>query len=192
MCEEKKVNCDSEVEANENLGETKSEAAAEPKSHKCGSEKKEKKNKYEEEIADLKSKLEKEHDLLLRTAAEFDNYKRRTEREKLSVGEYAKADIIKKLLVIIDNIERSDATDKESPDYLKGIELIVKQFMSLGDTLGIVKLAAEGDAFDPALHEAVMHIEDDQLAENVIAEVLQQGYKYGDTVIRPAMVKVAN
>lgn len=155
-------------------------------------EKKPRKNKKDEEIKDLKLKLEEEHDLLLRTAAEFDNYKKRTEREKLSVGEYAKADIVKKLLPVIDNIGRTVGMDTQSPEYIKGIELIVKQLLSLSESIGITPLAKQGDAFDPSIHDAVMHTEDENFGDNVVAEVLQQGYKIGDTVIRPAMVKVAN
>ncbi len=155
-------------------------------------EKKPRKNKKDEEIKALKTKLEEEHNLLLRTAAEFDNYKKRTDREKLSVGEYAKADVVKKLLPVIDNIGRTVGMDSDNPEYIKGIELIVKQFLSLSESIGIVPLANAGDKFDPSLHDAVMHIEDENFEENVVAEVLQQGYKIGETVIRPAMVKVAN
>jgi len=154
--------------------------------------KKEKKNKKDSETEKLKAELEKKNDLLLRTAAEFDNYKKRTEREKSGIAEYARAGIIKQLLPIIDNIERAAAADKESPDYLKGIEMIIKQFEALSEKLQIDEIAKPGDKFDPTFHEAVMHIEDEELGENVIAEVLQKGYKTGDTVIRPAMVKVAN
>ena len=88
--------------------------------------KKEKKSKKESETEKLKTELEKKNDILLRTAAEFDNYKKRTEREKASIAEYARAGIIKQLLPIIDNIERAAAADRESPDYLKGIEMIIK------------------------------------------------------------------
>ncbi len=151
-----------------------------------------KKSKKDAEIESLKSELDNSKDLLLRTAAEFDNYKKRTEKEKASVAEFAKAETVKKLLPIIDNIGRASAADKESPEYLKGIEMIVKQFEALTETLQIVSIAKTGDTFDPNLHDAVMHIEDESLGENVIAEVLQQGYKIGDTVVRPAMVKVAN
>lgn len=151
-----------------------------------------KKNKKDLEIETLKQELESKNDILLRTAAEFDNYKKRTEREKLSVAEYAKAGLIKNLLPILDNIDRAAACDKESSDYIKGIEMIVKQFEALSGNLGIVEIAKAGDTFNPELHEAVMHIEDETLGENVIAEVLQKGYKIGDTVIRAAMVKVAN
>ena len=151
-----------------------------------------KKNKKDLEIENLKEQLEQKNDLLLRTAAEFDNFKKRTEREKMTVAEFAKAGLIKQLLPILDNIDRAAATDKDTPDYIKGIEMIVKQFESVASNLGIVEVAAVGDTFNPELHEAVMHVEDENLSENVIAEVLQKGYKIGDTVIRAAMVKVAN
>ncbi len=156
-------------------------------------EKKEKKkSKKESEIEKLTAELEAKNDLLIRTAAEFDNFKKRTERERAGIAEYAKASIIKQLLPILDNIDRAAAADKDSPDYIKGIELIVKQFSALGENLGIVEIGAVGDAFDPTLHEAVMHIEDENLGENVISQVLQKGYKLGDTVVRAAMVQVAN
>ncbi|MBQ7725696.1 MAG: nucleotide exchange factor GrpE [Clostridia bacterium] len=154
--------------------------------------KKEKKSKKDAETETLKAELEKTKELLLRTAAEFDNFKKRTEREKASIAEYTRASLIKKLLPILDNIDRAASADKESPEYLKGIEMIIKQFDALESGLAIEQIAKPGDPFDPNLHEAVMHIEDEELGENVIAEVLQKGYKTGDTVIRPAMVKVAN
>lgn len=154
--------------------------------------KKEKKSKKDSEIERLKAELEQKNDVLLRTAAEFDNYKKRTEREKSGVAEYARAGIIKQLLPILDNIDRAAGADRESPDYIKGIELIVKQLEGLSEKLGIEEIAKQGDSFDPNLHEAVMHIEDENLGENVVAEVLQKGYKTGDTIIRHAMVKVAN
>lgn len=165
------------------------EAAAEeqPKT-----EKKEKKSKKDAELEKLRAELESKNDLLLRTAAEFANFKDRSEREKASVAEFAKAGIIKKLLPILDNVDRAAAADKESTDYIKGIELIIKQFETLAGDLGIEEVANVGDSFDPNFHDAVMHIEDENLGENVISQVLQKGYKIGDTVIRPAMVQVAN
>ena len=173
------------AETNETKVENTEEVKPEPK--------KEKKSKANAELEKVKAELESKNDLLLRTAAEFDNFKKRTERERLSVAEFAKANIIKELLPILDNIDRAEMLeDKSSEDYIKGIEMIVKQFAALGEKLGIVELAHQGDAFDPNCHEAVMHVEDENLGENVIAEVLQKGYKIGDTVIRPAMVKVAN
>ena len=173
------------AETNETKVENTEEVKPEPK--------KEKKSKANAELEKVKAELESKNDLLLRTAAEFDNFKKRTERERLTVAEFAKANIIKELLPILDNIDRAEMLeDKSGEDYIKGIEMIVKQFAALGEKLGIVELAHQGDAFDPNCHEAVMHVEDETLGENVIAEVLQKGYKIGDTVIRPAMVKVAN
>ena len=173
------------AETNETKVENTEQVKPEPK--------KEKKSKASAELEKVKAELESKNDLLLRSAAEFDNFKKRTERERLTVAEFAKANIIKELLPILDNIDRAEMLeDKSSEDYIKGIEMIVKQFAALGEKLGIVELAHQGDAFDPNCHEAVMHVEDETLGENVIAEVLQKGYKIGDTVIRPAMVKVAN
>ena len=169
----------------EDVKNTNNEATVEEKKEK-------KKSKKDLELEALKAELEAKNDLLARTAAEFDNYKKRTEREKSGVAEFAKAGIIKQLLPILDNIDRAAASDKESADYIKGIELIVKQFEALAGNLGIEEGASIGDNFDPNFHEAVMHIDDESLGENVIADVLQKGYKLGDTVIRPAMVKVAN
>ena len=161
-----------------------------PEEEKVKPEKK--KNKKDLEIETLKAELEQKNDLLLRTAAEFDNFKKRTEREKQSVAEFAKAGLIKQLLPILDNIDRASAAEKDTPDYIKGIEMIVKQFEGIAANLGITEVAQVGDTFNPEMHEAVMHIEDETLGENVIADVLQKGYKIGDTVIRAAMVKVAN
>ena len=192
MAEETKI---TENEAEKTETEAQVKPQTEEKSEEKTEEKtakKEKKSKKEAELEKLKAELDKKNDILLRTAAEFDNYKKRTEREKSGVAEYARAGIIKQLLPILDNIDRAAQADRESPDYIKGIELIIKQFEGLSEKLGIEEIAKQGDAFDPNLHEAVMHIEDEALGENVIAEVLQKGYKTGDTIIRHAMVKVAN
>ncbi len=144
------------------------------------------------EIEKLKTQLAEQKDLLLRTAAEFDNYKRRTQEHSVTAAEYTKAQMLKKLLPVFDNVDRANAVDKESPDYAKGVELTVKLLMEAVTELGMVEIGKVGDNFDPNLHEAVMHIEDENLGENVISQVLQKGYKIGDTVIRPAMVQVAN
>lgn len=154
--------------------------------------KEKKKTKKDVELETLRAELRTKNDQLMRTAAEFDNFKKRTERERASVAEFAKASMIKQLLPILDNIDRAATADKESADYIKGIEMIVKQFEAIVANLNIEEIAKEGDTFDPNFHEAVMHVEDETLGENVIAQVLQKGYKIGDTVIRAAMVKVAN
>lgn len=180
------------AEETKSQNEAVEEAVNEAEEKTAETKKKEKKTKSSAELEKLKKELEAKNDLLLRTAAEFDNFKKRTERERSSIAEFAKANVIKELLPIIDNIERAATVDKDTPDYIKGIELIVKQLEGLASTLGIGEIAAVGDSFDPNYHEAVMHIEDDTLGENVIAQVLQKGYKFGDTVIRPAMVQVAN
>ena len=169
--------------------EVKKEAQSE---NKASEKKEKKKSKKDVELETLKAELNEKSELLMRTAAEFDNFKKRTEREKANIAEFAKAGIIKKLLPILDNVDRATAADKESADYIKGVELIIKQFTGIYSELGIEEVAKVGDTFDPNLHEAVMHIEDENLGENVIAVVLQKGYKIGDTVIRPAMVQVAN
>ena len=144
------------------------------------------------ELDTLRSELENSKDLLLRTAAEFDNYKKRTERERAMTAEYAKASVIKMLLPVFDNVDRAEASDKDSAEYAKGIEMIVKQLNDVVANLGITETGAVGDTFDPNVHEAVMHIEDENVGENTIVEVFQKGYRLGDTVIRAAMVKVAN
>ncbi len=146
----------------------------------------------QDEAEKIKEELEKQKDLLLRTAAEFDNYKKRTERERIMTAEYAKASVIKTLLPVFDNVDRADACDKESADYAKGVELIVKQLKETVKNLGITEIGVVGDTFDPTLHEAVMHVEDAEAGENTVVEVFQKGYRIGDTVIRAAMVKVAN
>lgn len=144
------------------------------------------------ELDRLIQELKQKEDMLLRLAAEYDNYKKRTEREREALAEYVKANIIKLLLPTLDNTERALASDPSSPDYIKGIELILKQFKEVLTGLGLSEIQAEGQQFNPELHEAVMHIEDDSFGENTVVKVLQKGYKVGGTVIRPAMVQVAN
>ena len=148
--------------------------------------------KLKAEIERLSEELKAKEDLLLRTAAEFDNYKKRTEREKLAVAEYAKATLCKQLLPILDNSDRAAEFEQGSEQYNKGIELIVKLLLELSDKLGLKVIGEVGETFDPNIHDAIMHVEDETLGENTVAQVLQKGYKLGDTVVRPAMVQVAN
>ncbi len=144
------------------------------------------------EVEKLREELDSTKDMLLRTAAEFDNFKRRTEKEKSDLTEYVKANTVKLLLPVADNIKRAESSDKSSPDYVKGLEMIIKQLSDSLDKIGLKEIEAEGLPFNPNEHEAVMHIEDENYGENTVVQVLQTGYKLGDTVIRPAMVKVAN
>lgn len=155
-------------------------------------ETKPKKTRKNAEVEKLKAELNEVNDRLLRTAAEFDNYKKRTEREKLSVAEYAKANVMKTLLPILDNADRAAGFEAGTEQYNKGIEMIVKELASLADKLGLKEIGVVGEEFNPEIHEAIMHIEDENLGENTVAAVMQKGYKIGDTVIRPAMVQVAN
>ena len=155
-------------------------------------ETKPKKTRKNAEVEKLKAELNEVNDRLLRTAAEFDNYKKRTEREKLSVAEYAKANVIKTLLPILDNADRAAGFEAGTEQYNKGIEMIVKELASLADKLGLKEIGVVGEEFNPEIHEAIMHIEDENFGENTVAAVLQKGYKFGDTVVRPAMVQVAN
>ncbi len=154
--------------------------------------KKEKKPRKNVELEKVKAELEETKDMLLRTAAEFDNFKKRTEREKFSTAEYAKASVMKTLLPILDNADRAAEYEQGTEQYNKGIEMIVKQLSDLSNKLGLVEIGAVGEEFNPEIHEAIMHIDDESLGENVVAAVLQKGYKFGDTVVRPAMVQVAN
>ncbi len=146
----------------------------------------------ESELEKLQKECDKQRDLALRTAAEFDNFKKRTEREKIASLEFMKADILKSFLPVLDNFGRALEADPSGEDFKKGIEMISKQLTDTMVKLGLSEINDEGKEFDPQLHQAVLHIEDESLGENVIAKTLQKGYKIGDTVIRPAMVQVAN
>ncbi len=146
----------------------------------------------DDEAAKLQRDLDEAKDMLLRTAAEFDNYKKRSEREKLQVSAFVKAQTVKALLPSVDNLLRAADADASSPDYAKGIEMTIRQLMEALDKLGLKEINPENEPFDPALHEAVMHEEDPEVPENTVVQVLQKGYMMDDTVIRPAMVKVAN
>ena len=144
------------------------------------------------ELESLKKELEKQKDLALRTAAEFDNFKKRTERDKASSLEFMKADILKTFLPVLDNFGRALDTDPNGEDFQKGIELISKQLTDVCVKLGLSEINDEGKEFDPQFHQAVLHVDDKSVGENIIVKTLQKGYKIGDTVIRPAMVQVAN
>lgn len=149
------------------------------------------------ELLTLKEALEKAEsekkdleDRLLRTLAEYDNFKKRTRREKEELSLMAKGEVIKKLLPVFDNFDRAQ-TFAAAEDYAKGVEMIVRQFFEILEGMDIHSIAAEGDEFDPNLHEAVFREEKEGVPENQITEVLQKGYAMGDKVIRHAMVKVS-
>ena len=137
-------------------------------------------------------KYKAEHDTYLRLAAEFDNFRKRTAKEKDQSYGNGKSDAIVKLLPIYDNLERALNQPTEDAAYKKGVELTMNELVKIFTGLGVEIFGAPGDAFDPALHNAVMHIEDESLGENVVAQVFQKGFKLGGKVVRFAMVQAAN
>ena len=132
------------------------------------------------------------NDKYLRLAAEYDNYRKRTAKEKESVYSDAKADTIKPLLTVYDNLERGVAQYDEADVHRQGLELILRQFAETLTKLGVTEIEAQGVPFDPEKHNAVMHVEDESVGENTVIEVFQKGFMLGDKVLRFAMVKVAN
>ena len=157
-----------------------------------GGKKESKKAKDNKKIEELNNELAYQKELVLRTAAEFDNFKRRTEKERFEIYERSSAEVLKKLLPIIDNADRAAAAESGSEEYNKGIEMIVKQLVGMSEQLGLIAIGEVGETFNPDVHEAIMHVDDENLPENSVSAVMQKGYKYGNTVIRPAMVVVAN
>ena len=137
-------------------------------------------------------KYNEEHDLRLRLAAEFDNFRKRTVREKEASYGHGKADAVAKLLPIYDNLERALNQPTEDAAYKKGVEMTMNELVKILTGLGVEIFGEKGDAFDPNLHNAVMHIDDENLGENVISQVFQKGFRIGDKVVRFAMVQVAN
>jgi len=133
-----------------------------------------------------------ERDAHLRVAAEFDNFRKRTIKEKEASYGNGKADAVAKILPIYDNLERALSQPTEDLAYKKGVELTMNELLKIFAGLGVEVYGAPGDAFDPNLHNAVMHIDDENFGENVIAQVFQKGFKIGEKVVRFAMVQVAN
>ena len=172
----------SEEEAEQ--AEADKEEASEGKKGKLfGKKKKDKKDEKIEELTDR----------LTRQMAEFDNFRKRTEKEKSQMYEVGAKDIIEKILPVVDNFERGldVAEDKEDP-FVQGMEKIYKQFLTALDGMGVKAIEAVGNEFNPDFHNAVMHVEDETVGENIVVEEFQKGYMYKDSVVRHSMVKVAN
>lgn len=144
-----------------------------------------------EENKKLQEELDSLKDRLLRTVAEYDNYRKRSIKEKENIYTDACEDVLKDMLPVLDNLERALVVDGSAEDLKKGIEMTVKQFNNSLEKLGVEEVDASGE-FDPNLHNAVMHAEDENLGKNQIAEVFQKGYKKGSKVLRYSMVKVVN
>ena len=141
---------------------------------------------------DWEAKYTAERDSHLRLAAEYDNFRKRTIKEKEASYGHGKADAVAKLLPVYDNLERALNQPTEDAAYKKGVELTMNELVKIFTGLGVEIFGNPGDEFDPNLHNAVMHIDDENLGENVISQVFQKGFKIGDKVVRFAMVQVAN
>ena len=147
--------------------------------------------KIKDENKKLTNEVEALKDRLLRITAEYENYRKRTVKEKEGIYTDACTDVLKEMIPVLDNLERAIAVDGSVEDIKKGIEMTIKGFKTSFEKLGVEEIDATGE-FDPNYHQAVMHIEDENLDKNSIAEVFQKGYKRGDKVIRYTVVKVAN
>ncbi|MBS5322354.1 MAG: nucleotide exchange factor GrpE [Lachnospiraceae bacterium] len=190
ILEEDDVNLAEEAVSKEESSETEDSAAEqeEKTSEKKGLFGKKKKDKKDEKIEELT-------DMVKRQMAEFDNFRKRTEKEKASMYQVGAKEIVEKILPVVDNFERGLAmipeNEKENP-VATGMTQIYKQLMTAFDEMGVKTIEAVGQEFNPDFHNAVMHIEDEEAGENVIVEEFQKGYMYKDSVIRHSMVKVAN
>ena len=144
------------------------------------------------ELESLKDQVAGQEDKYLRLAAEYDNYRKRTAKEKESLWTDVKADTAGAFLPVYDNLERALKQDTADEAFKRGVEMTMNQLKEVLTKLGITEIPAQGQPFDPKYHNAVMHVEDESLGQNVVAEVFQTGFQCGEKVIRFAMVKVAN
>lgn len=168
--------------------ESETEQASGPGEKKGFFKKREKKDKKDEQIAELTDRVK-------RQLAEFENFRNRTEKEKSQMYTIGAKDVIEKILPVVDNFERGIKSipeeEREAP-VASGMEMIYKQLMTVLTDLGVTPIEAVGQEFDPNLHNAVMHVENEELGENIVAEEFQKGYQYKDAVLRHSMVSVAN
>ena len=174
-----------EAAAEEKQEETKAETAAEEKAEEVKAEEK-------APAKDPAAELAAMNDKYLRLCAEYDNYRKRSQKEKDALYSDIKANTLKDFLPVYDNLVRALAQPTEDEAYKKGVEMIMTQFNKTLEKLGITEMNCLGQKFDPTFHNAVMHVEDEEKGENEIVEVFQQGFMLGDKVVRFAMVKVAN
>lgn len=186
---EAETDTDETTETSEKVENEEAEEAAKDTEKKSG--KKlfgKKKDKKDEKIEELTDKL-------TRQMAEFDNFRKRSEKEKSQMYEIGAKDIIEKILPVVDNFERglgSVPEEEKNAPFVEGMEKIYKQLMTTLESVGVKPIEAVGQEFNPDFHNAVMHVEDDELGENIIAEEFQKGYMYRESVVRHSMVKVAN
>ena len=198
MSEEKKKDVTeeaTETKTEETKAETVQEEIIEEAPEKTPETEKEKKEAKKDKKDPKDAQIEDLTDRLRRTMAEFDNFRKRTEKEKSAMFEIGAKDIIEKILPVLDNFERGLAAvpeDEKGSSFAEGIEKIYKQFVKTLEDAGVETIEAVGQQFDPNLHNAVMHVEDEKYGENEIAMELQKGYKYRGSVVRHSMVQVAN
>lgn len=169
----------------EEAAEETSSEAPESKTKTSFFGKKKKENKYEQQIEELTDRLK-------RSMAEFDNFRKRTEKEKASMYVIGAREIVEKILPVVDNFERGLAQAAEGDAFAEGMKMIYKQLMTTLDEVGVKPIEAVGKEFDPDFHNAVMHVDDESVGENLVVEEFQKGYTYKDFVVRHSMVKVAN
>ena len=178
----------------EAANETEDLMVEEPETEK-GADKEPKKGLFGKKKDAKDTQIEDLTDRLKRTMAEFDNFRKRTDKEKASMYEVGARDVIEKLLPVVDNFERGLATipeDEKNTPLAEGMDKIYKQLVKTLDELGVTPIEAVGKPFDPNFHNAVMHVEDESLGENVVAAELLKGYMYRESVVRHSMVQVAN
>ena len=145
-----------------------------------------------EQVNPFEEKYNAEHDAYLRLAADYDNYRKRTIKEKDAAYAHGKADAVEKLLPVYDNLERALNQETADAAYKKGVEMTLTQLVNIFTALGVEIYGQPGDVFDPNIHNAVMHTDDDSVADNTITQVFQKGFKMGEKIVRFAMVQVAN
>lgn len=179
-----------EVEANEAV-ETQEPEDASKEAENTGEDELDMLKKVKDENKKLQEEIDVMKDRLLRITAEYENYRKRTTKEKEGIYSDAYVDVLKEVLPILDNLERAVAAEGSLEDLRKGIEMTIKGCQDSFTKLGVEEIDASGE-FDPNLHNAVMHIEDENLGKNIVAEVFQKGYKKDEKIIRHTMVKVAN
>lgn len=160
----------------------KAEAAAQAEKEKAAAE----------QAAAIQAAVQEKEDQYLRLLAEYDNYRKRSQKEKENAWVTAKAETAKEFLPVYDNLERALKQETADEAYAKGVEMTMNQLKTVLEKLGIEEIPALGEPFNPELHDAVMHMEDETVGENTVVEVFQTGFKTGEKVIRHAMVKVAN
>ena len=187
--EETETDTEMAQEETENTEETDASTEEQPVEGKTKTsffgKKKKEKDKKDQQIEELTDRLK-------RNMAEFDNFRKRTEKEKASMYIIGAKEIVEKILPVVDNFERGLAQAPEEDAFAEGIRMIYKQLMTTLEELGVKQIEAVGKEFDPNLHNAVMHVEDEETGENIIVEELQKGYTYKEFVVRHSMVKVAN